>query len=332
LGLLACSVASLGQQPKTAHYQPARQVTGTVRIWGHGSRRGDYIGELLGAWEQDFERVQPGVSFRNELYGDDSALGGVYTGAADLALLDREPLAIEDDGFEQVLGYRPFGIRVAYGRFRSSNQAPALAVFVHRTNPLARLTLDQLKSIFGADQVRGSSPIRHWSDLGIKEPLGSRLIHLYGFGVESNEARFFERTVLQGGGRWNCSLQEFYDGSYGGKAAAGRIADALSKDPEGIAISTPDVANGSIKPVSLGSDKSGPFEMPDESTLRSGRYPLTRSVYFYLNRKPGSEINETVREFLNFVVSADGQSEMIRLGSYLPLAAAESRQSQEELQ
>ena len=303
-------------------YQPKRQVSGVIRIWGHGTRQVDYMGGLVQAWETGFKKIQLGVSFRNELNGDDSALGGVYTSAADLALLVREPLAIEDDGFEQALGYKPFGIRVAYGSVRTQHQAPALVVFVHRSNPLARLTLAQLDGIFGADRRRGSPPILHWSDLGIEGAQGSRPIHLYGFGIGSSETQFFEKAVLKGSQKWNCNLHEFRDGNDGSEPAAVKIAAALAKDPDGIAISTLEAIDPAIKPLDLGNDANGPYEMPDENGVRSGEYPLTRTVYFYFNRKLGNEIDATLKEFLDFVVSADGQALIDRPNSYLPLSPA----------
>jgi len=284
------------------------------------------MGGLVQAWETGFEKVQPGVSFRNELYGDASALGGVYTGAADLALLDREPLAIEEDGFEQALGYKPFGIRVAYGSVRAQHQAPALVVFVHRGNPLTRLILAQLDGIFGADRRRRSPPILHWSDLGIEGARGSHAIHLYGFGINSSEAQFFEKAILKDSQKWNCNLHEFYDGRDGGEPAAAKIAAALAKDPDGVAISTLEATDPSIKPLSLGNDTNGPFEVADENGVRSGKYPLTRTVYFYLDRKPGNEIDATLKEFLNFVVSADGQALVDKPKSYLPLSPALSHE------
>jgi phosphate transport system substrate-binding protein len=309
-----------------AHYHATKQVSGVIRIWGHGSRQADYMGGLVQAWERAFEQLQPGVSFRNELYGDDSALGGVYTGAADLALLDREPLAIEDAGFEQVLGYKPFGIKVAHGSMRTPHQAPALAVFVNSSNPLTKLTLTQLDGIFGADRKRGSPPILHWSDLGVSGDQGLRLLHLYGFGLNSVQAHFFEESVFEGSKKWNCQLRDFY--SEGDRPAAAAITMALARDKDGIAISAFEATNPSIRALALSSDSKEAFVMPDEKGLRSGKYPLTRAVFLYLNRKPGSEIDATLKEFLDFVVSADGQALVDQTRTYLPLSEADR---QEEL-
>src|SRR5260370_25886394 len=48
-------------------YVPTRQVSGTIRIWGHGAygQAQDFIEGLTRAWEEGFRRHQPLVSFEN---------------------------------------------------------------------------------------------------------------------------------------------------------------------------------------------------------------------------------------------------------------------------
>jgi len=324
--LLTGAGACMAQQELLAHDRPGRQVTGEIRIWGSGR-----LGGLLRTWEAGFRSIQPGVRFSNELYGNDSALGGVYTGAADMALMDREPLAIAADGFEQATGHKVFGIKVAYGSLRSPDLLPALAVFVHRGSPLTRLTIAKLDAIFSATPEHGLPRITRWSSLGNDGRPGVHPIHLYGFGVNTSEALLFEKIVFNGKQGWNCNLHEYYGGGHG-RTAAAQIASALAKDPDGIAIATLDSANASIKAVKLGLQDEGPYATPDDVTVRAGQYPLTRTVYVYLDREPGAEIDPTLKKFLSYVVSEEGQAEIGTPNSYLPLPAAIVRVSAEELQ
>jgi ABC-type phosphate transport system substrate-binding protein len=74
---------------------------GTIRIWGHGSRTGSFAENLVGLWNGRFRRLNPGVRFEVALRGDSAAIGGLYTGAADIALMGREIRPIELQGFEQ---------------------------------------------------------------------------------------------------------------------------------------------------------------------------------------------------------------------------------------
>src|SRR5260370_36295401 len=128
---------------------------GVIRIWGHGHKGQDYILTLLRAWQDDFRRLHPDARFNNELDGNASAIGGLYTGTADLAILDREASFIEVDAYQQGTGYDPFRIPVARGSVVIPHHAPALVVYVNRANPLSHLSLQQLDGIFDAHHRLG---------------------------------------------------------------------------------------------------------------------------------------------------------------------------------
>src|SRR6185437_14638390 len=59
-------------------YEPKEQVTGTIRLWGHGSPKHDFLGKLLHRWDRDFHRYQPYVTIVNDMYGTASAVGALY--------------------------------------------------------------------------------------------------------------------------------------------------------------------------------------------------------------------------------------------------------------
>jgi phosphate transport system substrate-binding protein len=59
----------------------------------------------------------------------------------------------------------------------------------------------------------------------------------------------------------------------------------------------------------------------------SGKYPLSRFLYVYVNAAPGKPIDPLVREFLKFVLSKEGQEIVVKDG-YLPLLG---RHAAEEL-
>ena len=103
--VLAAAAAQAGEPGNAAafpSYQPQQQVSGLIRTWGHGSRQQDFIGALVRSWQDGFEKHQAGVRFEATLRGDATAIGGLYTGAADIALMERPPLAIELDGYQPI--------------------------------------------------------------------------------------------------------------------------------------------------------------------------------------------------------------------------------------
>jgi phosphate transport system substrate-binding protein len=192
LGLLLLGSATSGRGQMLATKTVSQDAT-TIRVWGVGSGThapGPLLG-ILAELEHDYRNDHPTVKFVNTLRGNDSALGGIYVGAADIALMDREPSYIELDGYQQVItGQKPFMAAFMRGGIERSGHSSPLVVIVNRRNPIETLTVVQLETIFSA----ADSFDRHarlWSDIGLKGAWADRPLRLYGFGVETSESRTF---------------------------------------------------------------------------------------------------------------------------------------------
>lgn len=151
-------------------YVPQQQVTGTLRVWGHGAAGKDYIGSLVRKWEAGFEKLQPGVHFEDKLYGTASALGALYTDRGDIAVMGREIWPAEKEAFLDVKGYAPVGVDVVTGSVDIRNKEFALTFVVNRANPLAHLSLAQVRDIFSVT----SHKVTTWGDLGVKGEWATR--------------------------------------------------------------------------------------------------------------------------------------------------------------
>ncbi|MFG6490009.1 PstS family phosphate ABC transporter substrate-binding protein [Roseateles sp. BYS78W] len=307
-------------------YAPAATVTGLIRTWGHGSRDRDILGGLVRDWQAAFARRQPGVRFETTLRGDATAIGGLYTGAADLALMERPPLAIELDGYQPIFGRDPFEVQVATGSLDVTDHAFAPVLLVHRSNPLPRLTLAQLDALFGADRRRGGAALRTWGDLGLTGPWAEQAVRLYSFAITDDTAQFFQRAVMAGSQKWASPLTEF-DGADAGR----RIAAALAQDRFGLALCGLQFSNPQLKPLALAVQDGGPFVLPARETVRKRRYPLTRAVSIFLDRQPGQPMPPHLREYLAYVLSREGQQAVERDGRYLPLTPELARREREKL-
>ncbi len=325
-------------------YQPEKKITGTIRIWGNKHMQG-----IVKHWEDGFSKYHPDVRFETNLRGTASAIGGLYTGAADIALTGRDTWPVDIDGFEETFQYKPFAIEVSTGSRDARDRDFALVVFVHKDNPLSHLTLAQLAAIFGGDFRRGSKAIRTWGDLGLKGEWADEPIHTYGFSPANREfARFFEDAVMVGSRKWNCDMHGFSDLRQpdGSLSEAGQqIVDAVAKDRYGIAYSRLLYKNPLAKPLALapamakdlyGIEYSiemykhpvrklsaprddGPYYAPTKANLIQRTYPLTGAVSIFINRAPGTPIDPKIREYLLYVLSREGQEAVIRDGGYLPL-------------
>ena len=52
--------------------------------------------------------------------------------------------------------------------------------------------------------------------------------------------------------------------------------------------------------------------------MASGRYPLARSLWLYVNRVPGRPLDPVIKAFLTFVLSKEGQA-LVAADNYFPL-------------
>ncbi|WP_263366274.1 PstS family phosphate ABC transporter substrate-binding protein [Edaphobacter bradus] len=333
---MASAISAYGQHVDgLPSYHPAVTVSGVIRVWGHGNRSNHYLGALLRSLDAGFRKYQPSASLEDGMLGNASAIGGLYTGAADVALIDRRVMAIELDGYQQVFGYDPLEISVATGNLKVPNHSPALVIFVNKNNPLRQISLAQLDAIFGADHRRSDHNLREWGGLGLTGMWASRRITPYGFGIARAQSQTFERLVMKGSQKWNCDLHEFSDirdEPKRTKRAGQAILDALAKDPGGIAFSTFEFRNSNVRAIPVSVEPNGRPVMPTEATLQSRAYPLTQTISVFVNRPPGKPLDPRVREFLSFVLSREGQRIIQEDGGYLPLTSDVVTQERRKIQ
>jgi phosphate transport system substrate-binding protein len=289
---------------------------GPIRVWGHGHKGQDYILTLLKAWQDGFRKSHPDARFEDGLDGDASAIGGLYTNTADLAILDREASFIEVDAYQQGTGYDPFRIPVARGSVALPHHAPALVVYVNRANPLDHLSMQQLDGIFDADHRLSEHRYKTWGDLGLTGDWAAKPIQLYTYNIQSVEVQFFERAALKGSQKFSCCLTLFQ--AKPGMTAEQQIAAALAKDKYGLALSSG--PGPELKAIALSDSKEASPVLPTADAISAGSYPLARTVYIYVNRKPKEPVQANVADFLEYIVSPEGQAIVAGTGGYLPLS------------
>jgi phosphate transport system substrate-binding protein len=302
-------------------YRAEHVVSGEIRICASPADRA-----LIEALEAGFVKWQPGITFRGSLHGPESTLAGVYTGVADLAFMAREMrVPLESMAFEWVHHYKAFEVEIANAGFEGAKPGVSLAVFVHKDNPLTRLTLTQLDAILGAEHLRSATNIRKWGDLAIGAAWEDRPIHIYGPQVDSIPALFIRRAVLGDSRKWNPDYQEFAsDGS--------EVLDALARDRDGLAYAPAGIRNGSVKSIELAATDGSPFYSLTPQTVAARTYPLNRVITVVLDREPGRPIDPKVKELLRYVLSRQGQAAVARDGGYIALGAQSARRQLQRLE
>jgi phosphate transport system substrate-binding protein len=334
---LSCALAATGVQAQDLaqlpQYQPEGHVSGTIRITGHGSFKSDFMGRLVRAWGAGFAKYQPDVKLENHMYGTASAIGALYVGEADIAILGEEISPAAEAAFERSKHYAPLGIDIATGSLDVAFFDYAHVVFVNKDNPISRLTMAQADAIFGAEHRRGPRNVRTWGELGLTGEWANRRITPYSW-KDLDFSLFVQEAMLGGSHRWNNDLVEFAhrtraDGSLyeGGQ----QIVDALAADRFGIAISNLRYATPQVKAVALAAADGEPYYEATKENLISQKYPLTRIIPAFVDRAPGRPIDPKVREFLRYILSREGQQDITRETGYLQLNAAAVRTQLQKL-
>jgi phosphate transport system substrate-binding protein len=321
--VLAAAAAQEQQLDSLPPYQPEQPVAGTIRLWGHGSFKSDFMGKLVKAWGEGFARYHPDARLDNKMYGTASAIGALYTDKGDIAILGEEISPAAAAAFERARKYPPLGIEIATGSLDVAFFDYAHVIFVHKDNPLSRLTLRQADAIFGAEHRRGPRNIRTWGELGLPGDWANQRIQPYGW-KDLDFSLFIQEAVLGGSHRWSNDLREFghirrADGSI--YEHGQQILDALANDRYGIAISNLRYANPQVKSLALAVRDGEPYYEPTKENLIARNYPLTRIIPAFIDRKPGEPIDPKVREFLRYILSREGQQDIVRNTGYLPLNA-----------
>ena len=331
----AARVADLPQ------YEPRHEVTGTIRNFGFG------LGGVLALWEQEFQRIHPGIHFDDHLPTSDAALPALVTGVTDLAPDGGEATLTETLSFFETYGYGPTDITVASGAFDVEGRSNGIVIFVNQANPIDHLTIEQLDGIFGEQRTAGmrgfkwspadgrgpGSNIRSWGQLGLEGKWAHQPIQTYGH-APSGTTRFFQWKVLRNGDKWNPNYREYVE--TGSKMIADEdreqqrlglrhmLQEELANNPYGIAWTVMPQAKGiaGIKPIAIAERAGAPYVSPSEASFADRSYPLVRDIHIYFNRAPHQPLDVKLQEFLRYILSREGQAVVARNGNYLPLTAA----------
>jgi phosphate transport system substrate-binding protein len=146
----------------------------------------------------------------------------------------RELLDTERKQFSAARGYEPLAVPIAID---------AVALYVHKDNPLTGLTLDQADAIFSTARQRGyKKDIRVWGDLGLGQGWESAPIQSYGRDRKSGTRAFFQEHVLAGG-EFKPTLHE--------EPGAASVILALSRDQLGIGYSGIGLQTSSVRILPL---------------------------------------------------------------------------------
>lgn len=273
-----------------------KRTSGTQNESGQSiikNKGSDTMVNLAQAWAEAYSGVSDTVSVEVSGGGSGTGVAALINGTVDIANCSRQ---VKDKEKQQALentGKEPIEYIVGYD---------ALAVYVHKENPLKRITIPQLADIYGED-----GEIIKWDQLGIANS-GCKSDKIIRISRQSNSGTYFYfREALLGKER------DFELGSldlHGSKD----VVEVIGRTPCAIGYSGMGYATDHVKMLDIATASDEPYYAPNLENVIAKTYPIARPLYMYSLGEPSGE----AKAYLDWILSAEGQKIVEELG-FVPL-------------
>lgn len=279
-------------------YQKVSGVSGNLSSVGS-----DTLANLMTLWAEDFKRNYPNVNIQIQAAGSSTAPPALTEGTSNFGPMSRKMKDKELGAFEAKFGYKPTAIPVAID---------ALAVFVHKDNPLEGLSIPQLDAIFSSTRKCGAAADAGvWGDLGLDGAWQRRDIQLFGRNSVSGTYGYFKGKALCKGDFKNTVNEQ---------PGSASVVQSVSTSINGIGYSGIGYRTSSVRLLPLSKKDGQPFVEANAENSINGTYPLARYLYMYVNKAPNKPLTPLEAEFVKQVLSKQGQEVVLKDG-YIPLPA-----------
>jgi phosphate transport system substrate-binding protein len=264
----------------------------------------DTLANLMTLWAEEFKKFYPNVNIQIQAAGTSTAPPALTEGTSNIGPMSRVMTQGEIAAFESKHGYKPTAIGVAID---------ALAVYVHKDNPIEGLTIAQVDAIFSATRRCGyPQNITTWGQLGLTGSWANRPIQLYGRNSVSGTYGYFKEQALCKGDFKNTVNEQ---------PGSASVVQGITKSIDSIGYSGVGYRTSGVRSVPL-ARKEGEvyFESSNENAV-SGKFPLARLLYVYVNKHPNRPLSPMEAAFIRMIMSKEGQMVVVKDG-YVPLPAA----------
>ncbi len=278
-------------------YAKASGVSGNISSVGS-----DTLANLMTLWAEEFKRLYPNVNVQIQAAGSSTAPPALTEGTSNFGPMSRKMKDKELAAFEAKFGYKPTPIAVAID---------ALAVYVHKDNPIKGLTIPQVDAMFSATRKCGHpNDITTWGQAGLTGEWANRPVQLYGRNSVSGTYGYFKKKALCKGD---------YKDSVNEQPGSASVVQGVTKSLNGLGYSGIGYKTSGVKAVPL-TKKGSDFIEATPINASNGSYPLGRFLYMYVNKHPNKPLSPLESEFVKMVLSKTGQLVVVKDG-YIPLPA-----------
>jgi phosphate transport system substrate-binding protein len=305
--------------PSLPAFVPRKEkLTGTFK--GASS---DVLTVVAQKWFEKFKQYHPGVTLTiSPPYAGSLGAIELIKGDLDFVFVSRELKPDDIKGFRDKFGYEPLSVPIMGGSYRHFGALDAIAFYVHKDNPLEKITYEQIDAIYSTTRHRGGKPIRTWGDLGLGGEWADKPIKAWGIKPWNGFEEFVRQRVLSVGdkrGEWREDI------AY--EKVVFPMARRVADDRYAIGYSGVAYLDQPLKVIPVSEGKGKPYEAPTYEGVAAATYPLSRVVFFNTNKPPGNPLNPALDEFLRFILSREGQQVVLDHARYIPLRNFQAQDS-----
>jgi phosphate transport system substrate-binding protein len=296
---VAGGAAAQQVDPALPPYQAVSGVSGNLKSIGS-----DTLNNLMTLWSEGFRAQYPNVRVEIEGKGSSTAPPALVAGTAHFGPMSRPMKAAEIDAFEKKFGYKPSAVRGA---------VDALAVFVHKDNPIQCLSLQQIDAIFSKTRKGGAAKdLATWGEAGLTGEWAGKPISLYGRNSASGTYGYFKEVALFDGD---------YKDSVKEQPGSSTVVQGVASDRYAIGYSGVGYKTADVRSVPLSAGPGGECFDATSDNAYSGEYPIARFLYIYVNKNPNQALDPLRGELIRYVYSKQGQQAVVKDG-YFPVTAS----------
>lgn len=308
-GFLATTFLASTSFAQLPDYKKVEGVSGNLSSVGS-----DTLANMMALWTETFKRFYPNVNIQVQAAGSSTAPPALTEGTSNVGPMSRKMKDGEVEAFEKKYGYPPTYIRVA---------VDALAVYVHKDNPIQSLTLPQVDAFFSSTRKCGyEKDITTWGELGLTGDWNSRPVQLFGRNSVSGTYGYFKEHALCKGDFKN-SVNE--------QPGSASVVQSVSTSLNGIGYSGIGYKTSGVKAIAIAAKKGDAPVAATEKNAIAGKYPLARFLYIYVNKAPNQPLPPLEKEFLKMVLSKSGQEVVVKDG-YVPVPENVAKEELKKLQ
>lgn len=284
--------------PALKEYVKVSGVAGNLSSVGS-----DTLASLMVLWAEKFKNLYPNVNIQVQAPGSSAAPTALTENTANLGPMSRKMKDNEVEAFEGKYGYKPLAIRVA---------VDVVAIYVNKDNPIKGMTLPQVDAVFSV--TRKCDYLKNiilWGELGLKGGWVNRKIQLFGRNAVSGTYGYFKEKVLCEGDFKNTVNEQ---------PGSASVVQGIAKSLNGMGYSSMGYRASGVRAVPLAAKAGSPYVEATSVNAITGKYPLARFLYLYINKHPNKPLPPLEREFIKMILSKLGQKMVIKDG-YIPLSA-----------